>query len=116
MSLHVIALLAAAALAVSAPDLYRYDQSAVEPASAPEQIQKPEPAAPNQAPQKPAEKSTLLPPSIVFGDTARIDFRVEAPRRLAGRLCRDLRRLDQFDLRRARLGVEEGDIKNNLIE
>jgi phosphate-selective porin len=114
----------AIALSVSALNA----QSASESASALEKTQKPKPAAPQPVPPKPGppvpqkpappaeppEKSTLLPPSLVFGDTARIDFRVKL--HADQRTFRpDLRRLGPFDFRRARVGVE-GDIKNNLIE
>lgn len=129
MSLYVIAPLAAAALFVSAPEFYLDSQSVTEPSSALEAAQKPKPAAPQPtpakpvpAPQKPAppaapqdppDISTLLPPWLVFGDT-RIDFRVKL--HADQRTFRpDLRRLGQFDFRRARVGVE-GDIKNNAIE
>jgi phosphate-selective porin len=97
MGLHLIAPLALAALLSATP-------------SQPAQQQPTPPAAPKQ----PDEKSTLLPPSLVFGDTARLDFRVKL--HADQRTFRpDLRRLDPFDLRRARIGVE-GDIRNNLIE
>lgn len=143
MSLLMIAPLAAATLLVCAPqtgapatrtlrggvEFHLYGQSATGPASTLEETQtnpatpRPTPPMPVATPQKPAspeapqeppEKSTLLPPSLVFGDTARIDFRVKlhADRRT---FHPDLRRVGQFDFRRARVGVE-GDIKNNAIE
>src|SRR5918995_4040818 len=111
MGLPVIAPLVVAALLGSAPQLDRY-QSADEQASATEQTPKGKPPAPKPSPQKPTptpakppppaapqdppEKSTWLPPSLVFGDTARIDFRVKlhADQRA---FSPDLRRLDAFD-------------------
>jgi phosphate-selective porin len=114
MSLHLIALLATAALVVSAPELYFYGQSAVEQKPAPSKPAPGQKPTPPPEPKQPPQKWTLLPPSLVFGDTARIDFRVKL--HADQRTFRpDLRRLDPFDFRRARVGVE-GDIKNNLIE
>jgi phosphate-selective porin len=117
MSPPLIALLLAAALVVCAPQLDLDDQSAVEPASQkptttkPAPIQKPTPPAERKQPE---EESTLLPPSLRFGDTLRVDFRVKLHADQRG-FRPDLRRLDGFDFRRARVGVE-GDIKDNLVE
>jgi phosphate-selective porin len=100
MGLHLIAPLLWASLLMAAPD-----QAPPKPAP-----QKPAP----EAPKPPPEKSTWLPPSIVFGDDARIDFRVKL--HADQRTFRPgLRTLDAFDLRRARFGVE-GDIRNHAIE
>ena len=114
MSLPAIAVLAMAAWLAPGPQL-----------EIPEEGQKPKPAAPKPTPQRPTpappepptpppDQSRWLPPSLVFGDTARIDFRVKlhADQRM---FSPDLRRLDSFDLRRARVGIE-GDIRNNFIE
>lgn len=70
--------------------------------------------APPPPPEDPPDKSKLMPPSLVFGDTARIDFRVKMHADYRS-FRPDLRRLDRFDFRRARVGVE-GDFKNNVIE
>jgi phosphate-selective porin len=125
MSSLCIRIVAAAAWLVCTPEIYA--QTAIESAPAAEEAQKTKSAAqasplksvsqkpaPPAPPQKPAETSRLLPPSLVFGDTARIDFRVKL--HADQRTFRpDLRRLGQFDFRRARVGVE-GDIRNNAIE
>ncbi len=125
---HFVGPLAAAAMLVCAPRLDA--QSVTEPALAVVDIQAtnttaqeaasqkpaPPPKTPAlpQVPEKPPKKSSLLPPSLVFGDTARIDFRVKV--HVDQRMFHpDLRRLDPFDFRRARIGVE-GDIKDNAIE
>ena len=95
MNPRVIAPLILAGLVLCAPKLYGQ-------------------STPQPEPKQPQEQSTLLPPSLVFGDTARIDFRLKL--HADERSFRpDLRRLDHFDLRRARVGVE-GHLKNNLIE
>ena len=101
MGLPLIAPLVVAALLGSAPQPSPQKPTPTQP---------PPPATP----QDPAEKSTWLPPSLVFGDTARIDFRVKlhADQRA---FSPDLRRLDAFDFRRARVGVE-GDFNDNAIE
>lgn len=128
MGLHRIAPLLATASFVCLAQPYLYGQSVAQPDTVLQREPETEPTGPEQtllqlAPQKPAppapakqppEKWTWLPPSLVFGDTARIDFRVKL--QADQRSFRpDLRSVDSFDFRRARIGVE-GDIKNNLIE
>ena len=86
------------------------------PTSAPPP-QKPAPAPPAQKPappQPPDEPQGFhvgkRPPSLRFGDTARIDFRIKMHGDHRS-FSPDLRRQERFDLRRLRAGVE-GEVMN----
>jgi phosphate-selective porin OprO/OprP len=118
MGLPLIAPFVVAALLGSGPaaGVETLEQTQKPKPAAPQPTQKPAPVPqqPTPEPKEPPDRSSWLPPSFVFGDTARIDLRVKlhADQRS---FSPDLRRVDRFDFRRARFGIE-GDIKDNAIE
>jgi phosphate-selective porin len=98
----------------AAVDETQATESTAQTPSTAEPTQAPPQPAPTTKPESPAQRSRLLPPSFVFGDTARIDLRVKL--HVDQRTFHpDPRHHDLFDLRRARIGVE-GTLKDNVVE